>query len=175
MTDEKQATSKPEEATTDKPEETKPAAEVESKPKAEEDTSTPANPESTEGKEEKTPTKEDTTSEQVEVEEPEVQTKDLPELKPGYTVRVHIRIREGKKERIQVFEGIILKMSGATPETKTITVRKVSKGYGVEKIFPLQMPDLEKIEVVKIAEVTKSKLYYLRKYTKRLKEKIVKK
>lgn len=97
----------------------------------------------------------------------------IPELRAGYTVRLHIRVSEGKKERIQIFEGMILGISGSTPESRTITVRKVSKGFGVEKIIPLAMPSLEKIEVVKKAKVSKSKLYYLRKYNKRLKEELV--
>lgn len=95
-------------------------------------------------------------------------------LRPGMTVRVHQKIKEGEKERVQVFQGIIIAMRGKTPETKTMTVRKVSFGVGVEKIFPLASPLLEKIEVVKIAKVRRSKLYYLRSYGKRLKETFVK-
>lgn len=98
---------------------------------------------------------------------------DLPELKPGYTVRLHLRISEGKKERTQIFEGIILSIHGKTAVTRTITVRKELKGYGVEKIIPLAMPTLEKIEVVKKAQVRKQRLYYLRDYHKRLKEEMV--
>lgn len=95
-------------------------------------------------------------------------------LRPGMTIRVHQKIKEGEKERVQVFQGIIIAMRGKTPETKTMTVRKVSFGVGVEKIFPLASPLLEKIEVVKIAKVRRSKLYYLRTYGKRLKETFVK-
>lgn len=98
---------------------------------------------------------------------------DHPELAPGYTVRLHIRVSEGKKDRLQVFEGIIIKMNGSTPATKSITVRKVSKGYGVEKIIPLAMPALEKIDIVKKARVRQSKLYYLRNHRKRLEEEMV--
>lgn len=98
---------------------------------------------------------------------------ELPELKSGYTVRLHLKIAEGKKERTQIYEGIILSIHGKTPETRTITVRKMVKGYGVEKIIPLAMPGLEKIEVVKKAKVRKKRLYYLRDYHKRLKEEIV--
>ncbi len=105
--------------------------------------------------------------------EEKVKKQEWPELRAGYTVRLHIRVSEGKKDRIQIFEGMILAMSGKTPETKTITVRKVSKGYGVEKIIPLAMPSLEKIENVKKAKVSRSKLYYLRNYNKRLKEELV--
>ena len=101
--------------------------------------------------------------------------KELPILRPGYTVRLHLRISEGKKERTQIYEGIIIKISGATPATKTITVRKVTQGYGVEKIVPLAMPTLEKVEVVKTAKVRRSKLYFLRDYKKKLREKAVKK
>jgi large subunit ribosomal protein L19 len=98
---------------------------------------------------------------------------DLPELKAGYTVRLHLRISEGKKDRVQIFEGIILSMQGKSAVTRTFTVRKKAKGYGVEKIIPLAMPTLEKIEVVKKAKVRKQRLYYLRDYGKRLKEEIV--
>ncbi len=97
----------------------------------------------------------------------------LPELKSGYTVKLHLRVAEGKKERTQIFEGIILSIHGQIPETRTITVRKEIKGYGVEKIIPLAMPSLEKIEVVKKARVHRQRLYYLRSYRKRLTEEIV--
>lgn len=99
--------------------------------------------------------------------------KDFPELKPGYTVRLHLRISEGKKDRIQVFEGMIISIKGKSDVTRTITVRKEAKGYGVEKIIPLAMPTLEKIEVVKTAKVRKQRLYYVKGYTKRLKEEMV--
>jgi large subunit ribosomal protein L19 len=97
--------------------------------------------------------------------------KEIPALKTGQTVKVHQKIKEGKKERIQIFEGMILAMKGKTPETKTITVRKVSDGVGVEKIYPLAMPSLEKIEIVNAIRTRRSKLYYLkRNYKKKLKE-----
>ncbi len=103
-----------------------------------------------------------------EVEQPKVSK--IPEIRPGYTVRVHQKIKDGKKERIQVFEGMVLKMKGDSPETRTITVHKVSQGVGVDKIFPLALPTIEKIEVVKIAKVRQANLEYLKEYNKKLKE-----
>ena len=102
----------------------------------------------------------------------------MPELKPGMTVRVHQKIKEKTakgedKERIQIFEGIILKLRHGKEAGATFTVRKISNGVGVEKIFPIKSPVIDKIEVVKIAEVRRANLGYLRSYKKRLKEKIV--
>jgi large subunit ribosomal protein L19 len=96
---------------------------------------------------------------------------DLPDIRPGMTVRVHQKIKEGEKERIQVFEGIVIARKGGTGISATMTVRKISEGVGVERIFPLHSPFIAKIETTKKAEVRRSKLYYLReKRTKRLKE-----
>lgn len=104
----------------------------------------------------------------------------LPELKPGLTVRIHQKIKElnskgEEKERIQYFEGIIIAKKHGKEAGGTITVRKVSDGIGVEKIFPLNLPTITKIEIKKEASVRRAKLYYLRSgYKKRLKEKVVK-
>lgn len=94
-------------------------------------------------------------------------------LRSGQTVRLHLNVTEGKKARIQIFEGMILGVRGDSIATRTITVRKQSKGYGVEKIIPLASPVLDKIEVVKHAKVRRSKLYYVRDYKKRLRETMV--
>ncbi len=79
----------------------------------------------------------------------------------GDTVKVHMRIVEGEKERIQIIEGVVIKMRG-TANRKTITVRKVSFGIGVERIFPIHSPRVEKVEIVKHAKVRRAKLYFLR-------------
>ncbi len=84
-----------------------------------------------------------------------------PDLKPGDTVRVHVKVREGDKERIQVFEGIVIGMHRGGARA-TFTVRKVSFGQGVERIFPLHSPAIDKIEVVRTARVRRAKLYFLR-------------
>ena len=85
----------------------------------------------------------------------------IPDLKIGNTVRVHVRIKEGNKERIQVFEGIIIKVQGAGVN-KTFTVRKISYGVGVEKTFLIHSPLVEKIEVVRVGKARRAKLFYLR-------------
>ncbi|MBI5037453.1 MAG: 50S ribosomal protein L19 [Candidatus Kerfeldbacteria bacterium] len=95
---------------------------------------------------------------------------DLPDLKPGQTVAVYQKIIEGEKERIQKFEGTILGRSGGNGINGTITVRKIAEGVGVEKIFPINLPTITKIEVLKTARVRRAKLYYLRSYKKKLKE-----
>jgi large subunit ribosomal protein L19 len=84
-----------------------------------------------------------------------------PEVRIGDTVRVHFRIVEGSKERVQVVEGVVIKMRGSQ-NRKTITVRKVSFGVGVERIFPVHSPRVEKVEIVKHSKVRRAKLYYLR-------------
>ena len=87
---------------------------------------------------------------------------DLPYFKPGDTVKVHVKIREGDKERIQVFQGVVIKKrKGAA--SASFTVRKVSYGIGVERIFPLHSPNIDKVEVVFRGRVRRSRLYYLRK------------
>ena len=85
----------------------------------------------------------------------------IPELKVGNTVRVHVRIKEGNKERIQVFEGIIIKVQGGGVN-KTFTVRKISYGVGVEKTFLVHSPLVEKVELVRVGKARRAKLYYLR-------------
>lgn len=86
---------------------------------------------------------------------------DLPQFKAGDTVRVHFKVIEGQRHRIQVFEGIVLKKQGAGAR-ETFTVRKQSFGVGVERTFPLHSPKIERIEVVQIGDVNRAKLYYLR-------------
>ena len=84
-----------------------------------------------------------------------------PAIKPGDTVRVHVKVREGDKERIQVFEGMVIGMHRGGARA-TFTVRKVSFSQGVERIFPLHSPIIDKIEVVRSARVRRAKLYFLR-------------
>ncbi len=87
---------------------------------------------------------------------------DLPSFGPGDTVRVHVKIKEGDKERIQVFQGVVIARRKGTTNA-TFTVRKVSYGVGVERVFPLHSPIIEKIEVVTRGRVRRAKIYYLRK------------
>ncbi len=90
------------------------------------------------------------------------QTKqDAPSLRPGETVRVHVKVVEGEKERTQIFEGIVIAMSG-TGSRAMFTVRKISYGVGVERIFPVHSPRIDKVEVVSHGRVRRAKLYYLR-------------
>jgi large subunit ribosomal protein L19 len=109
----------------------------------------------------------------IEILEKEQIRLDLPPFRVGDTVRVYSRIKEGDKERVQVFEGVVIrKRKGSTGAT--FTVRKVSYGVGVEKIFPLHSPTIDKIEVVSRGRVRRARLYYLRKLrgrAARLKEK----
>ena len=88
----------------------------------------------------------------------------IPDLKVGNTVRVHVKIKEGNKERIQVFEGIIIKKQGGGVNS-TFTVRKISYGVGVEKTFLIHSPLVEKVEVVRVGKARRAKLYYLRERT----------
>jgi large subunit ribosomal protein L19 len=87
---------------------------------------------------------------------------DIPQFKAGDTVRVHVRIIEGEKERIQVFQGPVIKVSRGTTNA-TFTVRKVSDGVGVERVFPMHSPFIEKVEVLSEGKVRQSRIYYLRK------------
>jgi len=84
-----------------------------------------------------------------------------PVLRPGETVRVHVKVVEGEKERTQIFEGIVIGMSGSGSRAM-FTVRKVSYGVGVERIFPIHSPRIDKVEVVARGRVRRAKLYYLR-------------
>ena len=87
--------------------------------------------------------------------------KETPKLRPGETVRVHVKVVEGEKERTQIFEGIVIGMSG-TGSRAMFTVRKVSYGVGVERIFPIHSPRIDKVEIVSRGKVRRAKLYYLR-------------
>ncbi len=84
-----------------------------------------------------------------------------PQMRPGDTVRVHVKVREGDKERIQIFEGTVIGLRRGGPRA-TFTVRKVSFGQGVERIFPLHSPIVDRIDVIRSAKVRRAKLYFLR-------------
>ncbi len=100
-------------------------------------------------------------SENIEAIEKQGQREDVPVFKAGDTVRVHVKVREGEKERLQVFQGVVIaRKHGGVRET--ITVRKISGGMGVERIFPLHSPIIDKIEVVSEGKIRRAKLYYLR-------------
>ncbi len=86
---------------------------------------------------------------------------DLPEIKAGMTVRVDVRIKEGDKSRIQAFEGVVIKVQGSGIG-ETFTVRKLSSGVGVERTFPMHSPVIDKVTVLRVGKVRRSKLYYLR-------------
>ena len=87
---------------------------------------------------------------------------DMPVFRPGYTVRVHVKVKEGARERVQVFEGIVIaRQHGGLSES--FTVRKISSGVGVERIFPLHCPSVQQIEIKRCGKVRRAKLYYLRK------------
>ncbi|NCD69325.1 50S ribosomal protein L19 [Mucilaginibacter agri] len=98
------------------------------------------------------------------VEEQSVEKKQVPVFKAGDTVSVHYKIREGNKERIQVYQGVCIQRNSAGT-TETFTVRKVSNGIGVERIFPLNSPNIDKIDVNSHGKVRRAKLYYLRALT----------
>ena len=85
-----------------------------------------------------------------------------PEFKAGDTITVTYRIKEGDKERLQSFRGVVIQICGATPYTRTFTIRKVSGGIGVERIFPYESPAIEKIEVNKVGKVRRARIFYLR-------------
>ncbi|HIJ41425.1 MAG TPA: 50S ribosomal protein L19 [Deltaproteobacteria bacterium] len=98
----------------------------------------------------------------IEMLEKEQMRGDIPTFRPGDTVKVHARIKEGEKERIQVFQGVVIrKRNGNTGAT--FTVRKISYGIGVERIFPFHSPLIDKVEVLSRGKVRRSRLYYLRK------------
>ena len=86
---------------------------------------------------------------------------DIPDIRTGMTVRVHVKIQEGDKTRIQVFEGVVIGLTGSGIG-KTFTVRKMSNGVGVERTFPVNSPIMDKVEVVRRGKIRRSKLYYLR-------------
>lgn len=99
-----------------------------------------------------------------------------PEFRAGDTITVTYRIKEGDKERLQKFKGVVLQLRGASPATKTFTVRKVSSGVGVERIFPFNSPFIESIEVNKYGKVRRARIFYLRELSgkkARLKERRV--
>jgi len=86
---------------------------------------------------------------------------DVPAFNPGDTIKVHQRVVEGNKQRIQIFEGVVIARRGSTSNA-SFTVRKVSYGIGVERVFPLHSPNIERIEVTRLGKVRRAKLYYLR-------------
>ena len=85
-----------------------------------------------------------------------------PDFKAGDTITVSYRIKEGDKERLQKFKDVVIQLRGATPQTKTFTVRKVSNGIGVERIFPIQSPFIDEIELNKVGMVRRARIFYLR-------------
>jgi large subunit ribosomal protein L19 len=97
----------------------------------------------------------------VDIIDKEQMKTDIPEFRPGDTVKVHAKVRERGKERIQIFEGVVIRKRRGHKRS-TFTVRKVSFGVGVERIFPLHSPNVDKIEVVRYGKVRRAKLYYLR-------------
>ena len=86
---------------------------------------------------------------------------EIPDFTAGDTVAVHAKVREGNKERIQIFEGVVIKRKGGGTNA-TFTVRKISNGVGVERVFPVHSPNIDKIDVLRVGKVRRAKLYYLR-------------
>ena len=95
------------------------------------------------------------------VESAEIKRTDIPSFSPGDTIKVHVKVKEGDKERIQVFQGVVIPRKGGGTR-QMFTVRKVSGGIGVERMFPLHSPTIDKIEVERHGRVRRAKLYYLR-------------
>lgn len=89
---------------------------------------------------------------------------DIPSFRSGDTVRVHVKIQEGGKERVQVFEGVVISRKGGSSR-ETFTVRKIASGVGVERVFPLHSPRIDRLEVTRRGRVRRAKLYYLRSRT----------
>jgi len=89
------------------------------------------------------------------------QIKELPEFGPGDTVKVHVKIQEGDKTRIQVYQGIVISRKGGGI-TEMVTIRKISSGIGVERVFPVHSPNIDRFELIKRGKVRRAKLYYLR-------------
>lgn len=88
--------------------------------------------------------------------------KNIPSFKAGDTITVTYRIKEGDKERLQKFRGVVLQLRGSSPATKTFTIRKVSNGIGVERIFPMNSPFIDSIEINKVGKVRRARIFYLR-------------
>ena len=91
--------------------------------------------------------------------------KDIPDIRPGDVVRVHLKVKEKDKERIQIFEGLVIARKHGKGANATFTVRKIFQGIGVERIFPIHCPTITKIEVIKHSKVRRAKLYYMRQRT----------
>jgi large subunit ribosomal protein L19 len=95
------------------------------------------------------------------IEKSQLRAEALPAFQPGDTVRVHVRIVDGEKERIQAYEGVVIGIKGGVSR-KTFTVRKISGGFGVERVFPMHSPRIAQVEVLRNGRVRRAKLYYLR-------------
>ena len=95
----------------------------------------------------------------------EGKTKDFPDFRAGQTVRVHYKVKDGEKERIQIFEGLIISVSGKKIASQSIVVRKTASGVAVEQGFAIHSPHIEKIELVKIGKVRRSRIFYMRERT----------